>query len=324
MRVAIGLGTMMMAALVAAGCGGSKQEEAGGKPSGAPKETRGGGHSNFSPTGTDILWVSNRGGNNDIWLLAADATEPVNLTRAEGGDNWPEWSPDGRRVVFQSMRNGKFDVYVVNVDGTGQQQLTTNEEHDYLPSWAPDGKSIVFSSWRSEEGDTGRANHFYRMDADGGNQRRIIATSPGASASATFSPDGRELVFSRATGENVADIVIANLESGEERFVTADSSLFNGSPVYSPDGKWLAFYADRDSVSTLDIMRGDGSDRRSVVKEGRNWYPRWSPDGKWLVYVAAVPGAETNLDVRAVSIESGEVMPIFTGKTNDSEPSWRP
>jgi TolB protein len=323
MKLAGKIAIAPLTALLLAGCGDSKKDtDSRGSPPAARRAPSA--RAAWSPTGADILFVSNRGGNPDIWLLAADATEPVDLTRHNASDNWPEWSPDGKRIAFQSLRNGKLDIFVMNADGSGLVQLTSDEEHDYLPGWSPDGQTIVFTSWRSEEGDTGRANHIYTMGGDGSNQRRVIAATPGVSSGATFAPNGRELVFSRGTGERSADIVVASMENGEERWVTADSSAFNGSPVFSPDGNWIAFYADRDSTSSLDVVRADGSERRSVVTEGQNWYPRWSPDGKWLIYVAVVRGNDENLDVRAASVETGEVVPLITGPGRDSEGRWRP
>ena len=58
---------------------------------------------------------------------------------------------------------------MVNADGSDRRQLTENGNQDFFPSWSPDGETIVFSSDR-----TG-AVELYLMDADGGNQRPLIA-----------------------------------------------------------------------------------------------------------------------------------------------------
>ena len=48
--------------------------------------------------------------------MAADGTEPTNLTQSAGDDWAPVWSPDGQRIAFASNRDGNTEVYVVAGD----------------------------------------------------------------------------------------------------------------------------------------------------------------------------------------------------------------
>ena len=59
-----------------------------------------------SPARPDVAFVSNRDGNFEIYLLAGDTTEPVNLTRNPALDYWLCWAPDGERLAFGSNRDG--------------------------------------------------------------------------------------------------------------------------------------------------------------------------------------------------------------------------
>src|SRR5262245_32802077 len=110
----------------------------------------------WSPEKADLLFMSNRDGNAEIYVLRAGQKEWINLTNHKSSDNWPSWSPDGQRIVFQSNRAGNLDVWTMNADGSNQVQLTNDKEPDYLPSWSPDGKSIIFTSWRKETADAPR------------------------------------------------------------------------------------------------------------------------------------------------------------------------
>jgi len=278
----------------------------------------------WKPHAADLLFASNRGGNSDVYVLRAGQKEWTNLTSHEAGDNWPVWSADGTRVAFQSRRTGNLDIWTVKADGSEAAQLTDDPEPDYLPAWSPDGKSIVFTSWRHAEGEE-RAPHLYVMSADGSGQRRLVAESLGTSAGATWSPDGKRIVYSRKSGENAADIVVADADGKNERRLTKETTLYCGSPVFSPDGKRIAFYADDGKASALVVMNADGSARRTVLAEGKNWYPRFSPDGRWLVYTAAVPGgAEEDIDIYAVPVEGGgKPMRLVQGPKREIEGSWR-
>ena len=51
----------------------------------------------FSPDGSEIVFVSDRSGGQNLWVLSADGSDTTQITR--GNDNLytsPEWSPDGR------------------------------------------------------------------------------------------------------------------------------------------------------------------------------------------------------------------------------------
>lgn len=278
----------------------------------------------WTPEQADLLFTSNRDGNAEIYLQPAGSREWVNLSQHEAGDNWPVWSPDGERIAFQSRRSGNLDIWVMAADGSGQTRLTEDPEPDYLPAWAPDGGTIVFTSWRVEPGDSARAPHLYTMRPDGTGERRLVSVSLGTSAGASFAPDGKSIVYSKKAGDKGANLCIADESGGREHPITAGEDTYFGSPAFSPDGRWIACYAARDSASALVIMTTDGSQPRTLLETGHNWYPRWSPDGRWLVYTAAVDSARTDIDVFAMPVAGGAPQPLATGPGREQEASWRP
>jgi len=281
----------------------------------------------WKPDAADLLYTSNRDGNSEVYLLPAGQKEWVNLSHHESGDNWAVWSPDGKRIAFQSNRDGNLDIWTMNADGTDQVQLTKDAEPDYIPSWSPDGTTILFTSWRREEGDEQRAPHIYAMNTDGSDQRRLVKQSLNTSDGATWSADGKHIVYSRKGGEG-ADIYIADSDGTNERRITHDqeAGIYNGSATFSPDGKFIAFYSDNEKSAALTVIGIDGESRRVLVAEGYNWYPRWSPDGQWLTYTAIAPGDDkSNIDVFAIPV-AGDAKPILLvgGNSRDTEGSWRP
>ena len=78
----------------------------------------------WSPDGTQIAvssWRDHVANSliNEIYVLNADGTNPVQLTKDGRKDANPSWSPDGKQIVFNSDRDGSQAIYVMNADGSG-------------------------------------------------------------------------------------------------------------------------------------------------------------------------------------------------------------
>lgn len=281
----------------------------------------------WQPDDSDLLFMSARSGNSEVYVRAAGDSAWSNLTRHAARDNWPVWSPDGSHIVFQSDRTGNLDIWVMRADGSGLTQLTDHPEPDYLPSWAPDGSTIGFTSWRRDSADTARAPHLYVMRADGSQERRLVARTLATSAGMRWSPDGRTIVYSRGGGSNGADLVLARADGTGERTLTdgARHGLYHGAAAFSPDGEWLAFYTADSLKSALEVMRIDGSERRALLTKGKHWYPQWSPDGRWIVHTSVVADdADGDIDLFATPVAGGTTVRLASSPKREQEGSWRP
>ena len=111
----------------------------------------------WSPDGKQILFVSNRTGdqdanrNTDILAVSAEGGEPKKLTSNPGGDENPEWSPDGKWIVYQTTVKPDLMWYEVPKcaliqSSGGDAKILTAELDRYCiyPTFAPDSKSIYF------------------------------------------------------------------------------------------------------------------------------------------------------------------------------------
>ena len=70
----------------------------------------------WSPDGQRLVFLSNRDGNTEVYVMDADGSNSTNLTQNVGDDWSPVWSPDGQRLAFLSNRDGNTEVYLVDVD----------------------------------------------------------------------------------------------------------------------------------------------------------------------------------------------------------------
>ena len=95
----------------------------------------------WSPDGTRIAFWSNRENQPDIYLMDADRTNPINLTRDPHNEDRPSWSPDGTKIAFVRKtleRDDSSDIYVMNADGSGVINITqTQGVSESKPLWRP-------------------------------------------------------------------------------------------------------------------------------------------------------------------------------------------
>ncbi|MCK5594723.1 PD40 domain-containing protein [bacterium] len=62
-----------------------------------------------------IAFVSNRGGNYDLWVMSGDGTNLVQITNDKYNELYPCFSSDGSKIAFQSDKSGNFDIWVVEL-----------------------------------------------------------------------------------------------------------------------------------------------------------------------------------------------------------------
>ncbi len=107
-----------------------------------------------SPNGKQLVFMSFRDGNWEIYAARIDGGDPRRLTKNSANDGLPTWSPDGRTIAFVTDRDGEWAVWSMRPDGTGQRRLfdiggpldgrvrdaALHESHGWVEeriSWAP-------------------------------------------------------------------------------------------------------------------------------------------------------------------------------------------
>jgi len=91
----------------------------------------------WSPVSDEIAFVATESGNDEIWTINRDGTQPRQLTRNMWEwDKHPTWSPDGQQIIFYSNRTGNRQLWIMNKDGTEQRLLMDwNPYNDWDPIW---------------------------------------------------------------------------------------------------------------------------------------------------------------------------------------------
>ena len=105
---------------------------------------------NWTPDGSAIVYVSNRDGNDEIYIRPSDGSgTPTRLTNDNANDWVPAVSPDGTQIAFVSDRSGEPEVWVMGIDGSNPKNISNNPfgfDGTWALMWSPDGTQIVYAA----------------------------------------------------------------------------------------------------------------------------------------------------------------------------------
>ena len=124
----------------------------------------------YSPDGSKIAYVSDMGGNLDIFVVNSDGSNRIQLTTTVSFEDSPAWSLDGTQILYESDASGSPQVWIMNADGSDQRQLTQGDDANQHPVLSPDGQSVAFVSRRDGNAD------IYLMRLDGTQQSNLTQT----------------------------------------------------------------------------------------------------------------------------------------------------
>ncbi len=270
----------------------------------------------WSPDGTQLLFVSDRGEKPQIYVMPADGGEARKVTSVPNGAGDPAWSPDGTRVAFisktgvdpaeepkdivvyhyteahfkddgQGIKRSRSHLFVQDLDGENAIQRTEGDDDYADPTWSPDGELIAVVSQQGPERAFRRLSDIYLVPASDGETRRLT-TGKGPSFAPAFSPDGRTVAY-------LGD------QDPPETGLSTNTGLWT-VPVEGGEPRALTERWDR-SASNEDV----NSDSRFGASDGG---PVWSPDGTQLYITATDHGATR---VYAVPAGGGEVQAVTGG-----------
>jgi eukaryotic-like serine/threonine-protein kinase len=267
----------------------------------------------WSPDGRMLAIVRGRGGvAAEIWLVSADGREPVRRLSEEFGaifSDQPVFTPDGRGVIHSSNRGGATNIWQLPLDRSPPMRLTTGAGPDVQPTVAASG-AIAFrnSRWR---------NVLLVHELERGATRSLFAHAPFIWSPA-FSPDGRELAFSRAEVDGRWHVWIIPVAGGTPRRLTS-SDAGEIYARYTPDGRYLLFQNWNPPRRVWKVPR-DGAPPVPLTPEGMDaTFADVSPDGRRIVFCRTIESAE---HLYTMPVEGGE--PQRLGDMPGTVPRWSP
>ncbi|MDH3285810.1 MAG: hypothetical protein OEQ13_13845, partial [Acidobacteriota bacterium] len=286
----------------------------------------------WSPDGSSIAFVADRGDGDQIWLLPTTGGEARPLISVSGGASDLVWSPDGKRIAFTS------DVY----EECGARDECNAKREKQMSDGAVNAHvadRLFYRHWTHWW--DGKVPHVLVMDVGTGAVRDLTpwrATAPvfylWGGVSYDFAGGGAELVFQRNAGpaENAAsstndDLWAVKVELDREKPLSAPRNLtgrnraWDGTPKVSPDGRHVAFRRQRQpgyesDEHELAVLELSTREVRVLTGSYDNWVDdhAWLPDGSGLVFLSE-EGGRTPL--YRVLLADGRIERVVSDATID-------
>jgi len=240
----------------------------------------------LSPDGKQVAfaWNGDKQDNFDIYLRQVGSNGGLRLTTNPAEDFSPAWSPDGSAIAFLRRLDGsRTELLLVPALSGTERKLTETIHAENTSSrspalaWSPDRRWLAVS--HHEDGDIGVG--LFLISAQTGLKRRL--TRPPADSDRdsmpVFAPDGRALLFTRASGTGLTrGIYILSLSEnfepvGEAQRLKADEQ-FVSSPFWTLDGRHVLYLAGpsagyREQTELRKIaVSGAGKSERVTALEG--------------------------------------------------------
>ncbi|HEX6939846.1 MAG TPA: amidohydrolase family protein [Longimicrobiales bacterium] len=248
-------------------------------------------HPRYSPDGRYIAFISDRRGQNNLWVMRADGSDPRPVfTDRNVRASMPAWTPDGdyiivRRDYVGEGGGGGSGLWMYHREG-GQGVELVDDRAASWPSVSPDGRYVYYQVRSGRDALAGdyqirrlelRTGEIIDITAGGTGSAASGRVSSGGAFAPEISPDGRWLAFGRQIPDGTVEyrghrfgprtaLWLRELETGAERVVMdpiavaieSGSKALRTLPGYdwAPDGRSIVLWQG-GRIRRVDVASGE-------------------------------------------------------------------
>ncbi|HEY8503327.1 MAG TPA: S41 family peptidase, partial [Gemmataceae bacterium] len=272
----------------------------------------------------------------ELFRVPVTGGKAVRLTDSPAYDHGVSWSPDGKKLLFASDRGGYEDLYLLEPDDPEHPELTQahrfkvtqithTPEEEQAASFSPDGKRIVFL----------RSGRMWHAKPDGTDAQVLVDAA--RVIDYDWSPDGKWVVYSRMDGSFASELYILPFPNpkGEPARNVTRYATSNVDVTWSRTGHKLAFLSNRSDQTCVHVLalqkpaapdapRSDAIDwedihlrvSRPTSKPAR--HGAISPDGTQVAFRSTEGGD----DLWLASVSGSSVQRLTTGNQRPQFIRW--
>jgi len=263
-----------------------------------------------------IVFVSNRTGTKEIWMMDYDGYGEHQITHLGSVSLSPRISPDNSRIAFVELGKRSVNIRMYSLDLNRLVTFPSIGGTTLSPAWSPDGSHLAFSSSRTGDPE------IYVSNSAGGELKRITEAH-GPDVSPVWNPKtGAQIAW--VSGRSGLPQIYTMAADGTNPQRMTDTG-YAVSPSWSPDGQWLAFAWSRkygpgipggQDIYIMDVASKQWS--QLTHDSGTNDFPSWSPDGRHIIFQSNRTGTTQIWTMLA----DGTQQQQLTHTGQNSQPNW--
>jgi TolB protein len=267
---------------------------------------------------TEIAYISTRTGDEEVFVMNADGSNPRPATRSRSIKLFPDWLPDGGGILYTAYGDGAQPSLYMTARTPGVRAgAVLRGLFSSLPKYRgvfdPSGETLALVTSVDDSAE------IFLVRRDGKKLRRLTK-SPSIDISPAWSPDGKQLVFvSDRSGTPQLYIVDRN---GENLRRLTYQGVYNTSPVWSPDGRWIAYETRLEGQFDIWLVDTTGDINLPLVQHRRSdESPSWSPDGRKIAFSSERRGRP---DIYVMDVSGENLRRLTRGAGENKQPNWGP
>ncbi len=266
---------------------------------------------------TELAFVSDRGGNDEVYVMGAVGRDVRPATRNRSINKFPDWSPDGGSILYTSYKHQRRpSLFVVTRDDERAGRILGDLDSgaaQYRGVYSPSGQrvAVVMSVSGSPDIFTVRPN---------GRGLRRLTDHRAIDVSPTWSPDGKRIAFV-SDRSGAPQVYVMDANGKHLRRLTYEGS-YNTAPAWSPDGRWIAYEARLEGQLDIWLIDPEATANFPLISHPRSdEQPSWAPNGKKLAFSSTRRG---NADIYVVDVNGENLRRLTHGEGRNTGPSWGP
>jgi Tol biopolymer transport system component len=279
-----------------------------------------------------IVFISERDGNQEIYLMNPDGSNQINLTNNKNNDYMLQLSPNGKNIVFLSDRkNTSYEIESFVVSSKEYKaDIPHQSNQSYIDLNVIETNACTISRLISDFGYKPfywrNNNEITYIDEYGticsihlnSTNKKSLKEGLQYIGELNWSSDGNKIAY----GCNNVYIWYSESDIIEKLTNFPYCELCNGCQViktyWSPDNSKIAFLSIKDSNSEIYMINEDGTNMVRLTSNAvADTDPAWSPDSNKIAFCS-------NGNIHTIDINTMQDIQLTDSPNYDSEPAWSP
>ncbi|HMZ07979.1 MAG TPA: hypothetical protein PK078_10200, partial [Anaerolineales bacterium] len=148
-------------------------------------------------------------------MVNADGLNPHLVYTGSGDIVSVAWSPDGEKIAYAMNMGVPQEYEIFTMDASGRNHIRISQGLQGIGGsvdWSPDGRALLVYAGPFGDKD------IFQIDVATGSYVQL--TDGGNNAGASYSPDGRFIVFNSLRNNDQADLYVMNADGSNQAQLT--------------------------------------------------------------------------------------------------------